>query len=43
MPDERNTGYWTDNNLLLEDFKEHFDVTEINENDFNDKWLKFQN
>ena len=38
MPDEINYGYWTDNNLLLSDFKSQFDTVELKENEFLDFW-----
>ena len=42
MPDDNNYGYWTDNNLLFEDFKKNFDVVEINKKEFEDKWTEFE-
>lgn len=41
MPDERNYGYWTDNNLTLPDFRQHFDVTEIPKEHFRELWKSF--
>ena len=41
MPYERNYGYWTDNNLLLNDFKEHFATSEISKEIFEWKWEMF--
>ncbi|MBS9767269.1 MAG: hypothetical protein KGV44_06990 [Flavobacteriaceae bacterium] len=38
MPFKNNYGYWVDNNLLLADFKEHFEVTEINQDIFEKYW-----
>lgn len=38
MPYKDNYGYWTDNNLLLEDFKKHFQVNEIDRITFETKW-----
>ncbi len=38
MPYKDNYGYWTDNNLLLNDFKEHFVVSEINKDRFEQNW-----
>lgn len=38
MPFKDNYGYWTDNNLLLNDFKEHFVVTEISKDAFEQQW-----
>jgi len=42
MPFKNNYGYWTDNNLLLPDFKEHFETTEINQNSFENYWSLFE-
>lgn len=41
MPYKNNYGYWTDNNLLLNDFKEHFIVTEISKETFEKNWELF--
>ncbi|MFM2225045.1 MAG: hypothetical protein RJA07_1247 [Bacteroidota bacterium] len=38
MPYKNNYGYWTDNNLLLNDFKEHFNVSEISKESFEKQW-----
>lgn len=38
MPFGKNYGYWTDNNLLLNDFKERFGASEINKEYFEQKW-----
>jgi hypothetical protein len=38
MPYKNNYGYWTDNNLLLKDFKEHFVVSEISQESFEQSW-----
>ena len=38
MPFQDNYGYWTDNNLLLADFKKHFQVREIDKSMFEVKW-----
>jgi hypothetical protein len=38
MPYKNNYGYWTDNNLLLGDFKKHFQVGEIDKATFETKW-----
>ncbi|MEM6320027.1 MAG: hypothetical protein AAF960_20310 [Bacteroidota bacterium] len=43
MPDERNYGYWTENNLKEEDFKSHFETEEISEKAFNQLWEEFEN
>lgn len=42
MPFKNNYGYWTDNNLLLPDFKEHFETTEINQDSFENYWSLFE-
>ena len=41
MPYKDNYGYWTDNNLLLDDFKKHFLVKEIDKTNFETKWDLF--
>jgi hypothetical protein len=38
MPFNDNYGYWTDNNLLLNGFKEHFEVSEISKDYFEQSW-----
>lgn len=38
MPDDRNYGYWTDNNLLLGDFKSHFNAIEFETEEFSRLW-----
>jgi hypothetical protein len=38
MPFTKNYGYWTDNNLLLDDFKQHFNVSEITQAAFEQHW-----
>jgi hypothetical protein len=38
MPFKDNYGFWTDNNLLLNDFKEHFIVSEISKDSFEQSW-----
>lgn len=42
MPYKDNYGYWTDNNLLLNDFRKHFVVSEISKNYFEQSWLDFK-
>lgn len=42
MPYKDNYGYWTDNNLLLNDFRKHFVVSEISKNSFEQNWLDFK-
>ncbi|MDR0793515.1 MAG: hypothetical protein LBE82_09430 [Chitinophagaceae bacterium] len=41
MPYKENYGYWTDNNLLLDDFKKHFVVSEISKDYFEKSWELF--
>jgi hypothetical protein len=41
MPFKDNYGYWTDNNLLLSDFKQHFVVSEISKDFFEQYWEFF--
>lgn len=38
MPNKENYGYWTDNSLRLDDFKQHFNVSEINKESFELHW-----
>ncbi len=42
MPDERNYGYWTDNNLQLEDFEKHFATEKIGNEMFDHLWKEFE-
>ena len=41
MPFQNNYGYWTDNNLILKDFKEHFKTSEISNAEFEKYWHSF--
>jgi hypothetical protein len=41
MPFGANYGYWTDNNLLLDNFKEHFAGSEISKESFERNWQLF--
>ncbi|MBF0598445.1 hypothetical protein [Faecalibacter rhinopitheci] len=41
MPYKNNYGFWTDNNLKLEDFKNGFEVYEIDKDVFENNWKKF--
>lgn len=41
MPSGRNFGYWTDNNLKLEDFTRLFSAVELNKAEFITNWNKF--
>lgn len=38
MPFKENYGYWIDNNLLLNDFRKHFTVSEISKESFEQNW-----
>ena len=42
MPFNNNYGYWTDNNLKLEDFKSHFVTSEIGRDTFENYWSLFE-
>ncbi len=42
MPDQRNSGYWTDNNLKPEDFKTIFEIEKIENNIFDELWKNFE-
>ena len=42
MPFNDNYGYWTDNNLKLEDFKSHFETSEIGRDTFENYWSLFE-
>ena len=41
MPYRDNYGYWTDNNLLLDDFKKTFRTSEITREFFEEYWIFF--
>ena len=41
MPFNDNYGFWTDNNLLLDDFKKSFQVSEISKTSFEEQWELF--
>lgn len=41
MPFRKNYGYWTDNNLQLEEFREDFEVSEIPKEVFEQQWNLF--
>jgi hypothetical protein len=43
MPFENNVGYWTDNNMLLWQFKERFEVSEVTKETFEQQWSSFDN
>jgi hypothetical protein len=42
MPFKKNYGYWTDNNMLLDDFRKHFEVSEITKEEFERQWALFE-
>lgn len=42
MPFNDNYGYWTDNNLKLEDFKSRFETSEIRRDTFENYWNLFE-
>jgi hypothetical protein len=42
MPFKNNYGYWTDNNLLLEDFKKNFKTLEVSQDSFENYWSLFE-
>jgi hypothetical protein len=42
MPDEKNYGYWTDNNLKLEDFEVNFNTEKIGKEKFDTIWENFE-
>jgi len=42
MPYKDNYGYWTDNNLMLEDFKKQFSISEIDKAKFEQNWSSFK-
>ena len=41
LPFKNNYGYWTDNNLMLNDFNKHFKTSEISNSDFEKYWDLF--
>ncbi|MEO6542082.1 MAG: hypothetical protein ABIN74_13850 [Ferruginibacter sp.] len=42
MPWQKNYGYWTDNNLLLKDFRAHFETVDITKEEFETNWNLFE-
>ncbi len=42
MPDERNYGYWTDNNLKKEDFESLFTTAHVAKERFDQLWAGFK-
>src|SRR5690606_17010831 len=43
MPWKKNYGYWTDNNLVIEDFRKHFETTDISKIEFEKNWKGCEN
>jgi len=41
MPWEKNYGYWTDNNLVIENFRTNFETININKEEFEKCWNSF--
>jgi len=41
MPWEKNYGYWTDNNLVIENFRSHFETIDITKKEFEKNWSSF--
>lgn len=41
MPWRDNYGYWTDNNITIDYFKEHYSATNINKTEFVNNWDAF--
>src|SRR4029077_9427028 len=41
MPWRKNYGYWSDNNLIIEDFRSHFDTVDISKEEFEKHWNLF--
>jgi len=42
MPWRKNYGYWTDNNLVIEDFRSHFETVDITKKEFENLWNLFE-
>ena len=41
MPWEKNYGYWTDNNLVIGNFRSHFKTIDITRDEFEKYWSSF--
>ena len=41
MPWEKNYGYWTDNNLVIGNFRSHFETIDITRQEFEKYWKSF--
>jgi hypothetical protein len=42
MPWKHNYGFWTDNNLKLQDFTVGFDIRNITQEEFESRWKNFE-
>ena len=42
MPWQKNYGYWTDNNLTIENFRSHFNTIDISKEEFERYWNLFE-
>lgn len=42
MPWRKNYGYWTDNNLVIEDFRSQFETNDITRVEFEKLWSMFE-
>ena len=42
MPWRKNYGYWTDNNLVIKDFRSHFEIVNISKEEFEKQWKLFE-
>lgn len=42
MPWKKNYGYWTDNNLVLKDFRSNFETVDISKEEFEKQWKLFE-
>ena len=42
LPEGDNVGYWADNNLAIDDFKNHFTLEKVSKDDFEIQWFKWK-
>lgn len=42
MPWRKNYGYWTDNNLVIKDFRSNFETANISKEEFEQQWKLFE-
>lgn len=42
MPWRKNYGYWTDNNLVIKDFRRNFETVDISKEEFEQQWKLFE-